>query len=71
MCSISDGETFKLSILIFLREKIMAILETNRKNFHTKPQKKNKFGDFIQKQLQASEELKKQSEERKKTPKKK
>ncbi len=52
-------------------EKIMAILETNRKNFHTKPQKKNKFGDFIQKQLQASEDLKKQSEDRKKSPKKK
>lgn len=52
-------------------DKILAILEKNRKNFHTKPQKKNKFGDFIQKQLQASEEMKKQSDELKNSRKKK
>ncbi len=52
-------------------DKIMALLESNRKNYHTKPQKRNKFGDYLQKQLQASEELKKQSEELKKRPKKK
>lgn len=51
--------------------KITALLEKNRKEYHTKPQKKNKFGDFIQKQLQASEELKKQTEEKKKNSKKK
>ncbi|MFC3810122.1 membrane protein insertase YidC [Lacihabitans lacunae] len=52
-------------------DKIMGILEKNRKNYATKPQKKSKFGDFIQKQLQASEEMKKQSEELKKKGKKK
>jgi YidC/Oxa1 family membrane protein insertase len=52
-------------------DKILAILEKNRKNYHTKPQKKSKFGDFIQKQLQASEEMKKQSAELKNSRKKK
>lgn len=52
-------------------DKILAILEKNRKNYHTKPQKKSKFGDFIQKQLQASEEMKKQSDELKNSRKKK
>jgi YidC/Oxa1 family membrane protein insertase len=52
-------------------DKILAILEKNRKNYHTKPQKKSKFGDFIQKQLQASEEMKKQSSELKNSRKKK
>jgi YidC/Oxa1 family membrane protein insertase len=52
-------------------DKILAILEKNRKNYHTKPQKKNKFGEFLQKQLQASEEMKKQSEELKNSRKKK
>ena len=52
-------------------DKILAILEKNRKNYQTKPQKKNKFGDFLQKQLQASEEMKKQSAELKNSRKKK
>jgi YidC/Oxa1 family membrane protein insertase len=52
-------------------DKIRSILETNRINYHTKPQKKSKFGEFIQKQLQASEEMKRQSDEIKKTRKKK
>ncbi|MCP9746337.1 membrane protein insertase YidC [Lacihabitans sp. CS3-21] len=52
-------------------DKILTILEKNRKNYHTKPQKKSKFGDFIQKQLQASEEMKKQSSELKNSRKKK
>ncbi|MCP9766969.1 membrane protein insertase YidC [Lacihabitans sp. LS3-19] len=52
-------------------DKILAILEKNRKNYQTKPQKKNKFGDFLQKQLQASEEMKRQSAELKNSRKKK
>lgn len=62
----------QLAVRKFIDEdKILAILEKNRKNFATKPQKKNKFGDFLQKQLQASEEMKKQAEDLKKTGKKK
>lgn len=62
----------QLAVRKFIDEdKILAILEKNRKNFQSKPQKKNKFGDFLQKQLQASEEMKKKSEELKKTGKKK
>lgn len=52
-------------------DKILAILERNRKNYQSKPQKKNKFGDFLQKQLQASEDMKKQAEQKKKSIKKK
>jgi YidC/Oxa1 family membrane protein insertase len=52
-------------------DKIRKILENNKISYQSKPQKKSKFGDFIQKQLQASEELKKQSEEQKKSRKNK
>jgi YidC/Oxa1 family membrane protein insertase len=50
-------------------DKIRSILEQNKINYATKPQKKSKFGDFIQKQLQASEEMKKQADEIKKKKK--
>jgi YidC/Oxa1 family membrane protein insertase len=52
-------------------DKIRAVLENNKKTYHTKPQKRNKFGEYLQKQLQASEEMKKQSEDLKKKSKKK
>jgi YidC/Oxa1 family membrane protein insertase len=52
-------------------DKIKTLLQQNKINYQTKPQKTNKFSDFMQKQLQASEEIKKQSEDRKKTGKKK
>ena len=52
-------------------EKILAILENNKRNYHTRPQKKNKFGDFLEKQMQASEEMKRKSEELKKQQKRK
>jgi YidC/Oxa1 family membrane protein insertase len=51
--------------------KIHALLEENRKNYQSKPQKKNKFAEFLDKQVKASEEFKKQTEDRKKTIKKK
>lgn len=47
-------------------EKILTILENNKRNYHTKPQKKNKFSDFLEKQMQASEEMKRKSDELKK-----
>lgn len=47
-------------------DKIMEILENNKRNYHTKPQKKNKFSDFLEKQMQASEEMKKKTEDMKK-----
>lgn len=52
-------------------DKILAILENNKRNYHTKPQKKNKFSDFMEKQLQASEELKKRNEDLKNQKRKK
>jgi YidC/Oxa1 family membrane protein insertase len=52
-------------------DKIKTFLQQNKINYQTKPQKTNKFSDFMQKQLQASEEIKKQSEDRKKSGKKK
>lgn len=52
-------------------EKILAILETNKRNYHTKPQKKNKFSDFLEKQMQASEEMKKKTDEMKQQKRKK
>jgi YidC/Oxa1 family membrane protein insertase len=51
-------------------EKILSILENNKRNYHSKPQKKNKFSDFLEKQMQASEEMKRKSEELKKQQKK-
>lgn len=47
-------------------EKILAILENNKRNYHSKPQKKNKFSDFLEKQMQASEEMKRKSDDLKK-----
>ncbi len=47
-------------------EKILAILENNKRNYQTRPQKKNKFSDFLEKQMQASEEMKRKSDELKK-----
>lgn len=47
-------------------EKILAILENNKRNYQSKPQKKNKFSDFLEKQMQASEEMKRKSDELKK-----
>lgn len=47
-------------------EKILSILENNKRNYHTRPQKKNKFSDFLEKQMQASEEMKRKSDELKK-----
>ena len=41
-------------------DKIKQILDDNRRNYATKPKKKNKFSDYLQKQLQAQEELNKQ-----------
>jgi YidC/Oxa1 family membrane protein insertase len=52
-------------------DKIKTLLQQNKINYQSKPPKTNKFSDFMQKQLQASEEIKKQSEDRKKTGKKK
>jgi YidC/Oxa1 family membrane protein insertase len=52
-------------------DKIKTLLQQNKINFQRKPQKTNKFSDFMQKQLQASEEMKKQLDDRKKTDKKK
>jgi YidC/Oxa1 family membrane protein insertase len=51
-------------------EKILSILEQNKRNYHTRPQKKNKFSDFLEKQMQASEEMKRKSDELKKQQKK-
>jgi YidC/Oxa1 family membrane protein insertase len=47
-------------------EKILTILENNKRNYHSQPKKKNKFSDFLEKQMQASEEMKKKTEEMKK-----
>ncbi len=44
-------------------DKIKNILHENKKNFHTKPKKTNKFADYLQKQLQTQEELNKQKAE--------
>jgi YidC/Oxa1 family membrane protein insertase len=52
-------------------DKIKTILQQNKINYQTKPQKTSKFSDFMQKQLQASEDMKKHTDERKKTGKKK
>ncbi len=52
-------------------EKILSILENNKRNYHTRPQKKNKFSDFLEKQMQASEEMKRKNEELKKQQKRK
>ena len=48
------------------RDALLTILENNKRNYHTKPQKKNKFSDFLEKQMQASEEMKRKSDELKK-----
>lgn len=51
----------QLTVKRFVNEdKIKTILDENRKNYGTKPKKKNKFSDYLQKQLQAQEELNKQ-----------
>lgn len=47
-------------------EKIMTILENNKRNYQTQPKKKNKFSDFLEKQMQASEEMKKRTDDMKK-----
>ena len=52
-------------------EKIQTILDNNRRNYHANPKKKNKFSDFLEKQMQASEEMKKKTEDMKKERKKK
>ncbi len=52
-------------------DKIKVVLQQNKINFQSKPQKTSKFSDFMQKQLQASEEIKKQADDRKKSSKKK
>lgn len=52
-------------------EKILAILENNKRNYQSRPQKKNKFSDFLEKQMQASEEMKRKSDELKKQQKRK
>lgn len=51
-------------------EKILAILEENKRNYQTRPQKKNKFSKFLEQQMQASEEMKKKTDEMKKQKRK-
>ncbi len=51
-------------------EKILAILEENKRNYQTRPQKKNKFSQFLEQQMQASEEMKKKTDEMKKQKRK-
>ncbi len=51
-------------------DKIKMILQENKKNYGSKPQKRNKFSDYLQKQMQSSEEMKKKSDELKKNKKK-
>ncbi|WP_341227353.1 membrane protein insertase YidC [uncultured Arcticibacterium sp.] len=50
----------QLTVKRFIDEdKIKAVLEENKKNYATKPKKKNKFANYMQKQLQAQEEANK------------
>lgn len=41
-------------------DKIRAVLDENRKNYNTKPKKKNKFSEFMEKQLKQQEEANRQ-----------
>ncbi len=51
----------QLTVKKFIDEdKILSILQENKRNFHTKPKKANKFADYLQKQLQVQEESNKQ-----------
>ncbi len=52
-------------------DKIRGILEENKRNYATKPKKKNKFADYLQKQLEAQEEANKQKAKELKERKKK
>ena len=46
----------QLTVKRFVNEdKIKAILEENKRNYATKPKKKNKFANYLEKQLQAQE----------------
>lgn len=50
----------QLTVKRFIDEdKIKAVLEQNKKNYASKPKKKNKFANYMQKQLQAQEEANK------------
>lgn len=52
-------------------DKIKDILEKNRKNYHANPEKKKgKFASYLEKQLQASEEMRKAQDDLKKNKKK-
>ncbi len=52
-------------------DKIRAILDENKRNYATKPKKKNKFSDYLERQLQAQEEANKQKAKELKERKKK
>jgi YidC/Oxa1 family membrane protein insertase len=52
-------------------DKIRAILEENKRNYASKPKKKNKFADYLEKQLQVQEEANKQKAKELKERKKK
>lgn len=62
----------QLTVKRFVDEdKIKLILEENKRNYATKPKKKNKFSSYLEKQLQAQEEANKLKAKELKSKKKK